>query len=116
MASLVITKYKTDGDLVTTIKCLAAVKAVTGNDEPAGTVNSQLLPKISKGNKAYGIRPRFLRLSRTAQVGTDPTDLKTYRTKLIILDKDNFASFSKGSSVTFKGNTWTITEKVLEDY
>ena len=116
MAKLVITKYQGDSGIIHALRCLSAVKAVSGNTEPTGAVNSDVLPKISKNLKEYGIRPRFLSLTRTAQVGSDPADLKTYRTKMPVLTVAQYNDFSKGSSVAFNGNTWVISRKAPEDY
>lgn len=107
-------KYQADGDSVHWIRLSNAVKTAAGA-EPNGAVTSELSVKVSRGNRQIGLRPRFVRLTRTE--GEEP-NIVIKRTRIPVLTKANWnhANYALGASLQYKGQAWTIFAKVPEDY
>lgn len=114
MPALVQTKYEDEFAQIHAFKLTATYAAVAGTP-PTGAVNNSILPKISKSNREYGLRPRGVRLSRT--VGTAPNTFKKYTFLPILTVAGSVeAGFAIGAEITIDGVAWTVTGKVPEDY
>lgn len=108
-----LTKYQSDTDDVHPI-LLDTLTAAAAGTAPAGDVNNNIRAKVSKTNRAYGLRPRGVRLSRV--VGTAPNTFKRYKF-LPVLTAAAFATpaFNIGATITINTVAWTVTEKKPED-
>lgn len=67
--------------------------------------------KISKGNRGFGLKPRYLRLVRTA--GAAP-NTKSFYTNLVILDPGQFDAIQPGAELIVDGVSYTVLRKVPE--
>ena len=112
-------KYESDKGSIHQISLSSEKAAVANNTEPAGSVDSNIKPKISKSNREYGLRPRGVRLVKelTATQG-NVTVTKNVYAFLPILKPDTLtgANFTEGKDVTYKGDTWKVLAQVQEDY
>lgn len=108
------TKYETNDAEIHAILMSPDFAAKAGT-APAGAVTSPIKVKISKSNRAYGIRPRGVTLART--VGTAP-DTFTKSTFLPVLTPTAFnsATFALDAKITIGGTEWTVVGKRGEDY
>lgn len=70
-----------------------------------GASTSKIQAKSSAGKRQFGMKPRYVRLSRVA--GTSP-DEKTYYTNLPILAVADLTTLTKGSVKVVDGVTWTV--------
>ncbi len=61
--------------------------------------------KTGRGNRGYGVRPRYLRLSRVA--GTAPNE-KVYYDRLPIFLKADIAAMTALATVDLDGVTWNV--------
>jgi hypothetical protein len=112
-------KYQSDKGTIHTLNMSKAKADVANNTEPESDVDSDILPKISKSNREYGLRPRGVRLYRDVTAGTGANAItKRYNAFLPILKKETLGdtNFSKEKDVTYKGSTWKIGGLVQEDY
>lgn len=105
-------KYQSGAGTVHKIRLSAARGAVAGA-EPAGAVDSDILVKVSKSNREFGIRPRGLRLSRTITEGADTASLYAF---LPVLTETAYNAFALNATVTYGGDDWTIVAKQPEDF
>jgi len=81
-------------------------------------VDSNIRVKISKSNREFGLRPRFVGLTRVQTAGSGEDELTvTRRASLPILTADVFDSdkFAIGATVTVATVVWTIASKNPED-
>lgn len=69
--------------------------------------------RSSQGNRQFGIKPRYLRLSRKG--GAAPF-IKTLYTNLPVLLPADFDAFVEKSDIVVDGNTYKILKKVNERY
>lgn len=108
------TKYEADDSAIHAISMTPDFAARAGA-APTGAVNSPIRVKISKSNRAYGIRPRGVTLART--IGTAP-DTFTKTTFLPVLTPTAFASatFALDAKITIGSTEWTVVSKRGEDY
>lgn len=67
--------------------------------------------RTGRGSRGYGVRPRYLRLSRTA--GTAPNE-KVYYDKLPIFLVADVATMRALTTVTLDGVTWNVVGYVPE--
>lgn len=114
MANYVRSKYESDGATVHPIR-LSADTAVQAGTEPAGVVTSFIPAKVSKGNREFGLRPRGVKLYRTA--GTAPNTFTKYKFLPLrsIVDYEA-AAYSPESTIAVGGITWKVAARVAEDY
>lgn len=114
MANRVKTKYEADNSKIHRLY-LNSDDAAKAGTEPTADIDDDIIAKVSKGNREFGLRPRGVRLSRLA--GTAPDQF--YRYKFLPLrSKADYTSstYAKGQTVTIGTVTWTIDSKVPEDY
>lgn len=89
--------------------------ATAGGFTNTTATTSNIIAKVSKGNREFGLRPRGVRLSRT--VGTAPN--QATRSKFLPVATEagyDAAAFNPNSEVTIGSNTWNVTTRVPEDY
>jgi hypothetical protein len=113
------TKYEADAGTIHTVNMSAKKIAVTGNTAPEASVNSDIIAKVSKSNRSYGLRPRGVVLTQTVTGGSGAAAVSRTKTAFLpILTKTIFdgATFAKESSVTYNGGTWTVLSKRGEDH
>lgn len=108
------TKYQADDDEVHSIRLTQASIDAAGT-APTGAVTSDIMVKVSKSNREFGIRPRLVRLYRT--LGTAPNQFNRYRV-LPVLTKTAYdsAAFAKDAKITIGGIEWTVGSKEPEDH
>lgn len=108
------TKYESDTGSIHRILLTPAYAASAGTP-PAGAVDSDIRPKVSKTNGEFGLRPRGVNLSRT--VGTAPDTFKKYAF-LPVLSAVAFAgnTFAPGATVSIDGVDWKVVTREPEDY
>lgn len=109
---MAVKKYELDSGSVTNIKISAAKFAVSNNAEPSAAVTAGLpSASLSANKRSIGIHPRYVNLVRTVTAGSGATAAtQIFRAKLPILTKAAFTgtSFTKGTSVTYSGTSWTV--------
>jgi hypothetical protein len=109
----VTTKYEDEDGNIHPIRLNSTHSAVAGTP-PSGAVDSDISAKVSKSSRAYGLRPRGVRLSRI--VGTSPDQFKRY-SFLPVLTPTALAGsgFNIGSTITIDSVAWTVAKRVAED-
>lgn len=114
MPALTSTKYEDDSGRIHPI-ALTPNYATAAGTVPAGAINDNVKPKVSKTKREFGIKPRGVRLSRT--VGTAPNTFKKYAF-LPVLQATTWAGagFALGATVTINSIAWTVTARVAEEY
>lgn len=108
------TKYEADSGSIHKLRLQPKILAAAGTP-PTGDVDSDILPKVSKSNGEYGIRPRYVRGSTI--IGTSPNDFRKY-IKVPVLTPTAFASagFQLNASITVDSVAYTIISRFPEDY
>lgn len=108
------TKYESDDGEIHAIRLTSAYLAAAGT-APSGGVTSDIIAKVSKSNREFGIRPRGVRLKRT--IGTAPNQFQKY-SFLAVLTPTAYdsAAFAKDAEITIDGIEWTVASKVPEDH
>lgn len=112
-------KYESDKGTIHSLRMSKSKADVANNTEPDGDVDSDILPKISKSNREYGLRPRGVRLYRDVTAGSGVNAVsRRFTAFLPILKKETLGdtNFSKEKDVTYKGNTWKVGGLIQEDY
>lgn len=91
----------------------ASSKVAGAQTTQATLANASNTPTVrtSRGNRGYGIRPRYLRLSRVA--GTAPNE-KVYYDKLPIFRSADITAMSAAATFTLDGVVWTNNGYVAE--
>lgn len=114
MATFEDTKYEADDGSIHLIR-LSSETLTQAGTPPIGDVDSEIKAKVSKGNREFGIRPRYVRGS--AIVGTPPDDFRKY-SSVPVLTPTDFASpaFALGGTFTIGGIVFTIIARFNEDY
>lgn len=114
MAAFSNSKYEDDSGEIHPIRLRAETLAAAGA-VPAGAVTSSIRAQITKTNREFGLRPRMVSLSRTEGEGDAAQRITA---KIPVLQAATFegATFAIGASVTYDGQTWTVTSKLPEDY
>lgn len=114
MAVLSKVKYEGDDGQVYNMRLTPDYAAAAGS-EPVGGVTSDIKPKITKGNKEHGLRPRLVTLSRV--IGTAPDNFTIY-TSLPVLTALEWSSgaFAPGATVSIGGTAWVVVTREGEDY
>lgn len=114
MAVLSAVKYEGNDSQVYRMQLTADYAAAAGT-EPVGGVTSDIKPKITKGNREHGIRPRGVRLVRT--IGTAPDQFKKYAF-LPVLTVAEWASgaYAPGSAINIGTTAYTVVDRVAEDF
>lgn len=114
MAVLTDTLYEADSGEIHLIRLTPEYAAAAGSP-PAGPATSDIIAKVSKGNKEFGIRPRQVRLSRT--VGTGADAFRRYASLAVLTPTAfNSATFAKGATVTIDGIDYNVIAKMGEDF
>lgn len=110
-------KYLADDGEIHFIRISPQVAAVANNDPPAGAVTSNIKVKVSKTNREFGLRPRFVRVAREVDVDTETRNLVIYRTIPVLTPTAfNSASFALNAVVSYEGDNYTVIQKEPEDY
>lgn len=114
MAVLSTGKYESDSGAIHKIS-LSPDRLAAAGTQPTGNVSTDIRAQISKSNREFGIRPRYVTLSRT--IGTGTNAYKRYTT-LPVLTPTEFASaaFQLEATITIGGIEWTIIARSREDY
>lgn len=114
MTTLVDTFYEGDDGTIYPLRLTPEYFAVAGT-APTGPATSSIRAKISKSNREFGIRPRFVRLTRT--IGTAPDTFRRYAT-LSVLTPADFAlpAFALGATITIDTVAYTVIGREGEDY
>jgi len=112
-------KYESDSGAIHSINLSAKKLAVASNTVPTGAVDSDIIAKVSKSNREFGLRPRGVVMTKVVTGGTGGNAVSaTKSTFLPILSKTVFdgATFAKETTHTYDGSTWTVLSKRAEDY
>lgn len=89
--------------------------ATAGIFTASGTATSNVIAKVSKSNREFGLRPRGVRLSRL--VGTAPDQATRYKfLPVATLAAYTGAAFAPNATITIGSNTWTVDTREPEDY
>lgn len=114
MVARLDTKYESDAGTIHRLLLSPDFGAAAGT-APTGAIDSEVRPKITKGNTEFGLRPRGVRLSVT--VGTSPNTFKKYAF-LPVLTPTAFgsATFALGATVSVGGVDYTVVGRLPEDY
>jgi hypothetical protein len=91
----------------------ASTKVAAKQTTAATVANASNTPTVqtNRGNRGYGIRPRYLRLSRTA--GTAPNE-KVYYDKLPIFRAADITAMQGTATFDIDGVTWNNVGYVAE--
>jgi len=94
---------------------MSAPRISAAGAAPAGSVSNDIIVKVSKKNREYGLRPRGVILTRT--VGTAPNAFNK-RTFLPVLTPTAYASsaFAPEAVVTINTVAWTVLRRQDEDF
>jgi len=108
------TKYEADNGEIHPIRLNTLTAAVAGT-APEGATTSDIIAKVSKSNREFGIRPRGVILTRT--VGTAP-DTFTRRRFLPVLTEAAWggSGFAPDATITINSIAWKVLRKVPEDF
>jgi len=111
------TKYQADSDAIHEItlqpETVSATIGGTANTAPTEAVDSFFAAEVSRGARAYGLRPRKVRVAFT---DSPPDGYRPYTTiSLPILTKTLFDAISSGDAVSYAGGTGTAGKKIAED-
>lgn len=92
---------------------IRAASKVAGRQTTAPALAAADVPTVrtGRGTGGYGVRPRYLRLSRTA--GTAPNE-KVYYSRLPIFLAADIATMRALSTVDLDGVTWNVKGYVAE--
>lgn len=104
------TKYQSDDGSIHPIRIQPETLVVSGA-APSGAIDSSVSAQVGGSRRKYGLHARGVRLSRV--FGSGDTAGRRYNF-LPVLTTTTFDGLSKGGTVTYGGNTWTITDKVPE--
>lgn len=110
MAIANFSKYEDDDGNIHRIR-MSTARVTAAGGAPAGDVDDDLDAKISRGAREFGLRPRYLTLTRV--VGTAPNQFRA-RTKLPVLTSTAFDGFNAEDTVTIDSVQWTVAGKVPE--
>lgn len=111
------TKYEADNDDIHPIRCqpetLELAKGGTTNSAPAGNITADALrAKVSRGNREYGLRPRYLNLVFDSD---PPTGYKTGSyMRVPILKKSTFDAIAQDDTVTYLTKSARVAGKFPE--
>jgi len=112
MAIANYSKYENDDDGIHRVRTTTE-RVTAGGPAPAGDVDQEIDAKISKPNGAFGLRPRYVSLSRI--IGTSPNQSRV-RTTLAILTKTAFDAIDKDDTISIGSTAWTVVNKHNESY
>ena len=107
-------KYQADGGDIHPIRLSQASLDAAGAP-PGGAVDNQIIAKVSKGNREFGLRPRGVNLTR--EVGSAP-NIIIRRKFLPVLTETAYdsATFAVGAVVAVGGTDWEVATKEPEDF
>jgi len=107
-------KYEAESGDVHSMR-LSAAKIALGGAEPTGAVDDNVVAKVSKSNREFGLRPRYVIIARVA--GTAPDTFTKYANIPVLTQAAwNSAAFAIGVEISYAGFTWEITARCPEDY
>lgn len=114
MATLTKAFYESDTGSVHLMK-LDSTTVTAGGTQPTSTTISDIRPKLSKSNREFGLRPRYVVIGRT--FGTAPDTFIKYR-KIPVFQATTFAgtTFALGATVTIGTQDWEVVSRFPEDY
>lgn len=111
------TKYEADNGDIHPIRVqpetVALAKGGTTNAAPTGTITTDAIrAKVSRGNREYGLRPRYITVVYDT---TAPTGYKvgTY-IRVPILKSTTFSAISQDDTVTYLGTSARVAGKFPE--
>lgn len=115
--SFTTTKYESDEGTIHQItvqpEMVSATVGGDANGAPDGAVDSLFAAEVNRGARAYGLRPRKLRVTFE---DSPPTGYRPYTTLLIpILTPELFGEIASGDAVSYNGGTGTAGRKVEEN-
>ena len=94
---------------------LTADYAAAAGTAATGTPSSNIICKVSKTKREYGLGPRGVRAGRT--VGTAGDEARKYVfVPVFTATAWGTAAYDPGATITIGGNTYTVTSRVPEDY
>lgn len=114
MANFITTRYLADSGDIHPMR-IQEDRVIAADPVPSGPVSPFVATvKISKGNRAFGIRPRGVRLKRVS--GTAP-DQRTRYTFLPVRTPEAWAepAFNPNATIVIGANSWTVVDRVNED-
>ena len=112
------TKYEDEKGLIHIINMSQKKIDVLSNVAPAAAVNSPIIVKVSKSNRAYGIRPREAILYKSVNLAAPAVGTKVLTTHIPLLQKATAtnAAWAVDSDVDYDGDTWKVRSIAVEDY
>lgn len=114
MVARVKSVYESNQGTTHTINLTPDYLAAAGT-APTGAADSDIIVKVSKTKREYGIGPRGVRAARTITAGTDSFKKYVFVPVLRAADWEG-PSFAPGATVTVGGNAYEIVSRVPEDY
>jgi len=107
----VSTKYEADSGDIHPIRIGDENVAFAGA-APSGEIDNDIRVKVTKTNREFGLRPRYVVLART--VGTTPNDFKRYKRVPMLTQQ---AWEDAEVPIEIGGDNWTeIVSKEPEDF
>jgi hypothetical protein len=104
-------KYVDENDNVYKIRASTAVVGAQPTTAVQTGIAGKSSVRTSRGNAGNGVRPRAIRLRRSA--GTAP-NTKVYYTKLPVFVKADVPTLLEGGNITLDGVAWTPDSLVPE--
>lgn len=103
--------YESDDGKIYNLKISQEKVAAAGGS--AGATTSDMYVKLSKTDREFGKRPRFVTLSQS-ETTTSGRTLKTY-SRLPVTTQAAWAAMSNGQDITIDGETYEVSGKEPED-
>lgn len=120
MATFEHKRYEADAGTIHPIRLASAFNTITpANTDPTGGINSPIKVKVSKSNRAHGIRPRGVTIARelTITVGSETYSHFLYKfVPILTKAKWDGTDFREGATVVYNGANYVVVGRSAEDY
>lgn len=105
-------KYETNEGAIHPIR-VQPETITADNPEPPGGVSESLYVRVSGSKRAYGIKARYITLSRKIGTDSDYSGATVYA-RIPVLLASAWIAYVPGSTVTYQGVDWTVASKTVE--
>jgi|SRR5579883_2198675 len=107
--------YEAEDGLIHPLRMSSADAAAQTTAAATTGFTSNISAKRSLSGRQIGLKPRYLRLTKTQTAGTGAGQVtKILYDTIPVLKKADFTAFTIGSTITINGVVWTILNKVNE--
>lgn len=110
-------RYETDDGEIAPVRVqpetLAATVGGQTNAAPPGPTTQSTSAKISRGNREFGLRPRYVTFAWNPGSAPDGYDERTLQ-KLPILTEAAYNAITNGAPVAYLGGAGTVVSKTPE--